>query len=155
MAPRRGARKLLRSSIFTGGSTSLKIKVMLERGLSGPVLPLRIEVSDMAFVVKCKIECALRLLNETQGERACILPGCVPWTTGAFPLLECDSQTGRVTKMDNGGTPQQGNLSLHLQLIRETLPSWIPDEDWSGNAVTRLAAWKHKSTVIVSLVRRW
>ena len=48
----------------------------------------------------------LRPLNETQGERACILPDCVPWTTGEFPLLECDPETERVTKMTNGGTPQ-------------------------------------------------
>ena len=60
---RRLARALWRST-----SESIKVRVVLSGGLSGPMLPLSIEVSDMAFVLKCKVECALRLLHETQGD---------------------------------------------------------------------------------------
>ena len=80
-------------------------------------------------------------LNYTQGERACILPGCEPWTTGAFPLLECSAANGSVTTKLNGGVPQRANLSGHLAMIRETLPLWIPDPSWSGNAVIDFEAW--------------
>lgn len=78
-------------------------------------------------------------LNETQGERACILPGCFPWTSGAFPELQCTD--GHVTSITNGGVPQAANLSLHLNLIREQLPRWIPNSSWSGNAVIDFEAW--------------
>jgi len=65
----RTRRSLFRNAIF-GTATSLRVTVLLERGLSGPPLPLRIEVLDPCFVLKCKVECALRLLRETQGEGA-------------------------------------------------------------------------------------
>ena len=54
--------------IFAGGSTTVRIKVILGRGLKGPTLPLTVDHSDPCFVVKAKVECALRLLHETQGE---------------------------------------------------------------------------------------
>lgn len=60
----------VRKSLFAGGTASVKVRVSLERGLRGPQLPLRIEVVDPVFVLKCKIECALRLLRETQGDDA-------------------------------------------------------------------------------------
>ena len=65
--PRGGNR---RQNIFTGGSTFLRVRIVLERGLSGPVLPLRVDALDPVFVLKCKVEVALRLLRETQGEGA-------------------------------------------------------------------------------------
>ena len=72
--PKSGKRKaslFARQNLFTGGTTTLKVRVTLECGLSGPLLPLRMEALDPVFVLKCKIECALRLLRETQGEDAC------------------------------------------------------------------------------------
>jgi len=70
----RGGRHAARRSMFRanlfGNSTSVRVTVLLEKGLSGPPLPLRIEVLDPCFVIKCKVECALRLLRETQGEGA-------------------------------------------------------------------------------------
>ena len=65
--PRGGNR---RQNIFTGGNTFLRVRIVLERGLSGPVLPLRVDALDPVFVLKCKVEVALRLLRETQGEDA-------------------------------------------------------------------------------------
>lgn len=41
----------------------------------------------------------------------------------------------------NGGVPQAGNLSRHLQLLRNGVLRWIPDPDWSGNAVLDFEAW--------------
>jgi len=41
----------------------------------------------------------------------------------------------------NGGVPQAGNLSRHLQLLREGVPRWLPDPDWAGNAVLDFEAW--------------
>ena len=37
--------------------------------------------------------------------------------------------------------PQSGNLSLHLDNITKTLPQWIPDPEWNGNAVLDFEAW--------------
>ena len=56
--------------LFASGNTSVRVNVVLQRGLAGPPLPLRIEAVDPIFVLKCKIECALRLLRETQGKEA-------------------------------------------------------------------------------------
>ena len=56
----------LRTAIFSVASSEIKLTVVLKSGLAGPPLPFVIEASDMAFVLKCKIECALKLLNETQ-----------------------------------------------------------------------------------------
>ena len=62
---------MLRQALFNiGATTDLRVKVLLRKGLSGPVLPLRVEASDMSFVLKCKVEVALRLLKETLGEDA-------------------------------------------------------------------------------------
>lgn len=83
----------------------------------------------------------IKPLNYTQAERACILDGCEPWTSGAFPLLECSRVDGRVIGVVNGGVPQRANLSYHLNLIRQTLPKWIPEPTWSGNAVIDFEAW--------------
>jgi GTPase SAR1 family protein len=65
--PRARGRRLLQA--FGGAAaTELKIRVVLSTGFDGPPLPLRIELTDMVFVLKAKVECALRLLRETQGE---------------------------------------------------------------------------------------
>ena len=66
--PRGRRSRLLRQALFAQGSTDIRVKIVLRNGLSGPVLPLRCEVADMSFVLKCKVECALRHLRETQGE---------------------------------------------------------------------------------------
>ena len=60
--------KRLRSLLFRGSSADAKVRVVLTGGLRGPSLPLQILVTDQVFVLKCKVEVALRLLRETQGE---------------------------------------------------------------------------------------
>ena len=71
--PRGKSRKqalFVRKSLFTGNNTCIKVRIILERGLRGPTLPLKIDVVDPVFVLKCKVECALKLLRETQGDSA-------------------------------------------------------------------------------------
>ena len=61
--------------------------------------------------------------------------GCVPWTQGLFPTIGDDG------RWLHGGVPQNADLDAHLAELRTTLPSWIPDADWSGNAVLDFEAW--------------
>lgn len=60
---------------------------------------------------------------------------CKPWTQGLFPTID-DNGT-----FINGGVPQAANLGVHLHAIEATLPGWIPDKDWEGNAVLDFEAW--------------
>jgi hyaluronoglucosaminidase len=73
--------------------------------------------------------------NYTQVGNECSNPGCRPWTQGLFPTI---NDTGEKI---NGGVPQAGNLSLHLNSFKEGVLKWIPDEEWSGNAVLDFEAW--------------
>ena len=57
---------------------------------------------------------------------------------GDMPQIHMD---GKEMKLVNGGVPQAGNLSRHLALLKEGIPRWIPDEQWSGNAVLDFEAW--------------
>ena len=57
-------KRRLRQGLFQT-STEVKIKVNLTRGLEGGPLPLRIKRTDMVFVLKVKVEIALRLLRES------------------------------------------------------------------------------------------
>ena len=41
----------------------------------------------------------------------------------------------------NGGVPQNANLSEHLETLARDVVHWIPDPDWSGNAVLDFEAW--------------
>lgn len=54
----------LRASLFQG-TNELRVKVLPKHGLVGPPLTLRIEHGDMIFVLKVKVEIALRLLHES------------------------------------------------------------------------------------------
>jgi hypothetical protein len=119
-------------------STAYPVYYNVDQGTAGdggiprePYPPIQVDVTKYGIMP----------LNYTQGERACILPGCTPWTNGAFPLLECSS-SGQITKTVNGGVPQLANLSLHLELIRETLPKWIPDPEWSVSYLRFMLAFK-------------
>jgi hypothetical protein len=57
---------------------------------------------------------------------------------GDMPQIHAD---GAEMKLLNGGVPQAGNLTRHLALLRLGIPHWIPDKDWSGNAVLDFEAW--------------
>lgn len=46
------------------------------------------------------------------------------------------------TSIVNGGIPQLGNLSLHLELVKKDINSIIPDVDFVGLAVIDFRSWK-------------
>ena len=41
----------------------------------------------------------------------------------------------------NGGVPQAGNLTEFVRQLRAQVPLWIPEEQWSGNAVLDFESW--------------
>ena len=61
-------------SAFSVADTSVRLRVKLERGLEGPLLPLNVDHSDTVFVLKVKIEIALRLLQDTGNLRSKVVP---------------------------------------------------------------------------------
>jgi hypothetical protein len=74
--------------------------------------------------------------NFTQTGSSCSLPNCTSWTQGlVWPTIGDD---GSVV---NGGVPQAGNLSLHLDTVRQTVVQWLPDPDYDGNAVIDFESW--------------
>ena len=70
----------------------------------------------------------------SQTGNGCTQPNCTAWSP-PFPQVTCSGE------LVNGGVPQAGNLSLHLQYIREHIDAWLPDKAFSGNAVFDLEAW--------------
>ena len=73
--------------------------------------------------------------NYTQTGSGCSTPDCQPWSQGLFPTISASG------KPINGGVPQNANLTAHLQRLEETVVTWIPDPEWSGNAVLDFEAW--------------
>ena len=73
--------------------------------------------------------------NFTQTGAGCSTPDCKRWSQGVFPTI---SSTGQKV---NGGVPQNANLSLHLETLARDVVFWIPDPEWSGNAVLDFEAW--------------
>lgn len=56
---------------------------------------------------------------------------------GEFPVWDILNAT-----IVNGGIPQLGNLSLHLERVRQDINSVIPDPKFTGLAVIDFHAWK-------------
>jgi hyaluronoglucosaminidase len=76
--------------------------------------------------------------NWTQVGNECSQPipsNCSSWTQGLFPTISSDGT------IINGGVPQNGNLTLHLEAITTQLPTWIPEKNWAGNAVLDFESW--------------
>lgn len=73
--------------------------------------------------------------NYTQVGNGCSNPLCRSWTQGEFARI--DAHGNKI----NGGVPQSGNLTHHLQAFASGVKDWIPDPDWSGNAVLDFEAW--------------
>ena len=76
--------------------------------------------------------------NFTQVGDGCSQPAsmnCSSWLQGLWPEIKSSGEK------INGGVPQAGNLSLHLEAIEKTLPGWIPDPEWAGNAVLDFESW--------------
>ena len=71
----------------------------------------------------------------TQTGDGCSTPGCKTWTQGVFPTISASGEKV------NGGVPQNADLSKHLELLARDVVQWIPDPDWSGNAVLDFEAW--------------
>ncbi|XP_046748178.1 hyaluronidase B-like [Diprion similis] len=59
---------------------------------------------------------------------------------GAFPALLKD-ENGHTLRR-NGGVPQEGNVTLHLELFREHVDQQIEDVNFSGLAVIDFESWR-------------
>lgn len=59
------------------------------------------------------------------------------YTFGSWPALNPND-----TVRNNGGIPQLGNLTLHLDLVRADVAAAIADPDFSGLAVIDMEAWR-------------
>eukprot|EP01084_Bolivina_argentea_P195378 335189_1 len=77
-------------------------------------------------------------MNWTQTGKGCSNPHCVWWNEGIWPTI--NTSTTPWTPI-NGGVPQAGNLSIHLNYIEQHLPQWIPNINWNGNAVIDFEEW--------------
>ncbi|XP_076680463.1 hyaluronidase [Andrena cerasifolii] len=74
-------------------------------------------------------------MDQFRGDRIAIL-----YDPGMFPALMQDSNGNVVTR--NGGVPQEGNLTKHLQVFREHLINQIPDESFHGVGVIDFESWR-------------
>lgn len=92
-----------------------------------------VEENETPYVDVTKYDILPR--NYTQVGDGCSTQNCQSWTQGVFPQI---SDNGQII---NGGVPQNGNLTLHLDTIKQQLPSWIPNVNWTGNAVLDFEAW--------------
>ena len=119
----------------------LSVAMVFSQGLSLPCSPLPYEIYwNVADQNPRGIDVAAFNIhvfpaNYTQTGDACSNPGCKRWTQGVFPTI---SDSG--TKV-NGGVPQNANLSQHLEALSRDAVHWIPDPDWSGNAILDFEDW--------------
>ncbi|XP_015438973.1 PREDICTED: hyaluronidase-like [Dufourea novaeangliae] len=74
-------------------------------------------------------------MDEFRGDKIAIL-----YDPGMFPALLKDSNGNVVPR--NGGVPQEGNLTKHLEVFREHLINQIPDESFHGVGVIDFESWR-------------
>ncbi|KAF3426231.1 hypothetical protein E2986_12566 [Frieseomelitta varia] len=74
-------------------------------------------------------------MDNFRGEEIAIL-----YDPGTFPAMLEDSN-GNVV-MRNGGVPQEGNLTKHLEVFREHLIHQIPDKSFHGVGVIDFESWR-------------
>ncbi|XP_053974578.1 hyaluronidase-like [Hylaeus anthracinus] len=74
-------------------------------------------------------------MDEFRGGRIAIL-----YDPGMFPALLKDSNGAVVAR--NGGVPQEGNLTKHLEVFREHLINQIPDQSFRGIGVIDFESWR-------------
>lgn len=86
------------------------------------------EVSDKFGILQNK-------KDEFRGNEITIL-----YDPGMFPALLKDSD-GHVVRR-NGGVPQEGNLTRHLEVFRKHLTEQIPDESFRGVGVIDFESWR-------------
>ncbi|XP_026668165.1 hyaluronidase-like [Ceratina calcarata] len=59
---------------------------------------------------------------------------------GMFPALLTDPNGDVVTR--NGGVPQEGNLTMHLEVFKEHLINQVPDKSFRGVGVIDFESWR-------------
>ncbi|XP_076763693.1 hyaluronidase [Xylocopa sonorina] len=85
--------------------------------------------------VSSKYGIAQNSMDAFRGEEIAIL-----YDPGMFPALLKGSNGEVVTR--NGGVPQEGNLTRHLELFRENLLKQIPSETFQGVGVIDFESWR-------------
>lgn len=73
--------------------------------------------------------------DQFRGDRIAIL-----YDPGMFPAI-LKGEKGRVV-LRNGGVPQEGNLTRHLEVFREHLISQIPEQSFGGIGVIDFESWR-------------
>ncbi|XP_030755052.1 hyaluronidase A-like isoform X1 [Sitophilus oryzae] len=63
----------------------------------------------------------------------------IMYDPGSFPAI---LETGNGTFLRNGGVPQEGNLTEHLDIFREILEQLIPSKNFSGLAIIDFESWR-------------
>lgn len=58
---------------------------------------------------------------------------------GDFPAI---LHNGEELFLRNGGVPQEGNLTLHLNVFKETIDTLVPDENFTGVGVIDFESWR-------------
>ncbi|XP_045540103.1 uncharacterized protein LOC106714963 [Papilio machaon] len=70
------------------------------------------------------------------GEKVAIL-----YDPGLFPALLKNETSGKF-KFRNGGVPQEGNITSHLDAFRSTVEKSIPDEKFDGIGIIDFESWR-------------
>ncbi|KAJ8686578.1 hypothetical protein QAD02_022372 [Eretmocerus hayati] len=73
--------------------------------------------------------------DEFRGDKIALL-----YDPGYFPAMLKDDEGNYAHR--NGGVPQEGNLTLHLEYLSRNITEQIPDEDFSGLAVIDFESWR-------------
>ncbi|XP_013168813.1 PREDICTED: hyaluronidase PH-20-like isoform X2 [Papilio xuthus] len=71
-----------------------------------------------------------------RGEKVTIL-----YDPGLFPALLKNESSGKF-KFRNGGVPQEGNITSHLDAFRSTVEKSIPDEKFDGIGIIDFESWR-------------
>nr|XP_022914484.1 hyaluronidase A-like [Onthophagus taurus] len=74
--------------------------------------------------------------DDFRGDKISIL-----YDPGNFPAILENSETDKIF-LRNGGVPQQGNLSLHLEIFKESLQELIINNNFSGIAIIDFESWR-------------
>ncbi|KAF7270467.1 hyaluronidase A-like [Rhynchophorus ferrugineus] len=69
-----------------------------------------------------------------RGEKLVIM-----YDPGSFPAI---LEKGNETFLRNGGVPQEGNLTEHLNIFRDILDQLIPNRNFSGLAIIDFESWR-------------
>ncbi|XP_068623954.1 uncharacterized protein [Battus philenor] len=65
----------------------------------------------------------------------------IMYDPGLFPALLKNETSGKF-KFRNGGVPQEGNITNHLEAFRMTVEQSVPDEDFHGIGIIDFESWR-------------